>query len=131
MIHTPTEFHMHIHTCMVFYANNGTLDSPGLAQLQSDLYALTVLFDRVGLQTKFNKIVVMVCQPCHIVGGNLKLIYMKQMTSVEPYFWERQWKRGQCPEYDMDLAARLLAAHLQAQNGKERPPQLATLPATP
>ena len=47
---------------------------------------LTGLFDRVGLQTNIEKMVVRMCQPCYIVGGHSEASYMCKMTDVVPSF---------------------------------------------
>ena len=71
-----------------FYADDRPLTLPRLSRLQVASYVLTGLFYRVGLHTNINKIVGMVCQPCHIVGVHLEMAYMRRITGVGPYFWE-------------------------------------------
>ena len=65
-----------------FYTNDVIFASPIPSRLQAALDVLTVLFDMVSLNTSVEKTVVMVFQPCHIVGGHLETEYMRWMTGV-------------------------------------------------
>ena len=74
----------------LFYANNEMLALPRSAWIHADLYFLTGLFDRVGIQTNINKTVGMACQSCYIVVGHLEVAYTQRMMGVGSYFWEQQ-----------------------------------------
>ena len=49
---------------VLFYADDGLLDSPRPSHLQADLDVLTDLFEMVLLHTNANKMARMVCQTC-------------------------------------------------------------------
>ena len=58
-----------------FYTDDKILASPQTDHLEAVLDILTGLFDRVGLRTNINKMVVMVCQPCRMAGVHLGAVY--------------------------------------------------------
>ena len=73
-----------------FYAYDGLLVSPRPARFQAELKVMTVLFDRVGLRTKINNTVEMVCQNCRMAYIQLEADYKSRMQEIH-----RKWVR--CP----------------------------------
>ena len=57
------------HFSAVFYADDGMVGATDPKWLQGYFRALVAIFDRVGLQTNFNKTVSMACQPCRAGSG--------------------------------------------------------------
>ena len=58
--------------------------------LQTELNTLMELFDRVGLQTNFRKIVGMVCQPFRAIGFWEDEAYKRRMSGEGRSYQERQ-----------------------------------------
>ena len=81
-----------------FYVDSRLLAPPRPTRPQVALSVFTGLFDKVGLQTNINKIVVMVCQPFYIVDGHLEEAYTRRITGMGKYFWERQREIFRCPD---------------------------------
>ena len=52
------------------YADDGILASTQATRLQNNIYALTEIFDRVGLNINVDKIMSMECQPSCTIGEN-------------------------------------------------------------
>ena len=74
---------------LLFYTNDGLIALPRLSRIQDSLDILTGSFDRVGLQTNVLKTVGMVCQPCYIFSGHLKVAYRRWIMGVGKYY--RVW----------------------------------------
>ena len=81
-----------------FYADGGIVELTQPERLQMSFDALTCLFERFGLRKNMEKMVGMVCQPCHAPGRVLEESYAQQMTRKGPTFWEHQRRRVECPD---------------------------------
>ena len=66
----------------LFYANYGMVESTDPGWLQLAFHMLMGIFDRVGLQTNFQKTLGMVCSPCQASG----------VRPDEAYTW---WMKGE------------------------------------
>ena len=73
-----------------FYTDGNLLASPRPACIQVVMDVLTVLFDRVCLQTNVENTFGVVCQPCYIVGRKSETSYMRRMTAVGISFWKQK-----------------------------------------
>ena len=72
-----------------FYTDGGIIAPPRPSWIQVVMDVLTVLFDRVGLQTNLDKTVGMMCQPCYIVGRKSETSYTRHMTGVGISFQDK------------------------------------------
>ena len=104
----------------LFYANNNLLDLPRPDRIQAALYVFMGLFDREVLHTNIKNCWYGVSA---LLTFRWKLgdgVYTRYygMTVMVPSFWERQREISWCPEFEVELATGLLAAHCQAQHGK-------------
>ena len=64
------------------YTGDGIIASPRPYRFQVILDVLTVIFDRIGLNTNANKMVGMVYQPCHMSGKHLEAAYEIHIMGV-------------------------------------------------
>ena len=67
--------------------------------IQGAVNALVGLFDRVGLQTKVGKTVVMVGHPCQAAGNITQTAYRRRLTGEGRSYREQQRDLVECKEY--------------------------------
>ena len=84
---------------------------PRTTWLQAELEFLMGIFDRFGINSKLDKTVGMVFQPCSIVSRQSDTSNTCWMIGVGPYFWEQQKEIVWFPYCEVYLATGLLAAH--------------------
>ena len=96
---------------------------PRTTWLQAELEFLMGIFDRFGINSKLDKTVGMVFQPCSIVSRQSDTANTCWMIGVGPYFWEQQQEIVWFSYCEVYLATGLLAAHYQFQKRKETHPQ--------
>ena len=101
----------------MFYTDDSLLASSHPYRLQSALGVLTSLFDHVGIQTNFGKVVGMTCQLCHTSGSLLNISDTWGMTGLGPFYKERQRESIQCLNCRAELVDRSLETHCQTQHG--------------
>ena len=80
------------HQVDLFYTYDGMVDSYDPQWLQGDFNTLAGLFDRVGLQTNFEKTVGMVCHPFQAAGNLLEVAYGRRVTG-EGHTYSNSLKR--------------------------------------
>ena len=99
----------------VFYSDNGLVQAQCPERLQSSLAFLIKLFERVGLQTNTLKAKSMVCVPGRIRTRLTDDVYN---NSREGLLAREDWYTHQveCVICNQDLAASLLASHLETQH---------------
>ena len=100
---------------VLFYANEGMVESIEPEWIQSSFDTLIRLFDRVGLWTKVHKTVEMVCRPCRAAGVQADKAYTRRMTREGKTFKEWQRERVICPEFWKDMSKGTLVMHRQTQ----------------
>ena len=74
----------------LFYVDSGILTSSHLTRLEEVLDILTVLFDRVGLQTNMEKMVGMVWQLYRTAGSQYEEAHTWRVTGKGLKYWARQ-----------------------------------------
>ena len=118
----PNFYKYFLYISMVFYADDGMVGASDPEWLQDAFSALVAIFDRVGLQTNFDKTVRMACQPCRVGTGNRTTDgYRRRLTGDGNSFRERQRERVACGECGAEIASGSLSSHLMTRHGKAAP----------
>ena len=104
-----------------FYADDGLVASTQPERLQREFDVLTGLFDQVGLRTNTRKTVIIACQPCHMPGSILVVVYVRLRRRTGLTFWEWHGILVQCPECRVEVTAGLLPKHRHIQHYVGRP----------
>ena len=81
-----------------FYMDDSLLASTRVDHLQQVFNVSTDLFDQVGLEMNIGKMIIIVSQPCQLVGGHLAEAYKKHMVGVGMPYHAFRCQHVQCPE---------------------------------
>ena len=73
------------------------------------------LFYWVGMRTNVGKMVSMVCQPCHLIGGHYTEAYGLSLMGEGLTHQESLQHWAQCPEYDAELVVESLVTLWSAE----------------
>ena len=104
-----------------FYSDNGLAASTQPERLQRVFTVLIGLFCQFGLRTNTRKTVSMACQPCHMPGSILVVVYVRLRRRTGLTFWEWHRMLVQCPECRVEVTAGLLPTHRHIQHYVGRP----------
>ena len=94
-----------------FYADDSLVASNQPESLQRAFEVLVDLFNLVGIWKNTEKIVGMVCQPCHLPGGMSEEAYKIRTAGKGPTFQEHQKRRVECPECGVEVEAGFILNH--------------------
>ena len=88
--------------------------------LQWAFTQLVGMFDRLGLNTNTEKMVIMTCRPSTQQGIRSEEAYGRLMTGEGPTFRERNRERVTYGDCGKEVAAESLESHQMKQHGKTR-----------